>query len=591
MKKRNIPLILFAIALIAQRLLLYFSVESSDGNIENLYVGTIAKSLIEGLIMPYWDYQFSSYDGGGLFTGILAVPIFLIFGYTSFSLSIVAILFSLGTYFFWYLLLKKYFSERIANIFSIIFIFSPYLFLRWSLVLGANHKEISFFMAAFLYFFYDCFFAPQKLPKDAIPMKKIFFLGFIGGAGIWYCYSFLVMLLVCLMCWFIYCRRVTFLNMISFFSGFVLGICPVLFRLNTFKGDIQDQIFSQLLVLDSGHFLLKLKGFLYINISGKPSIFMNLYWLIAIFSIAVLIWKNKSHLLEVAKCMILLKKVEIKNNSNIVAIVSFPIVYVFIYCLSNFDVFLGDTSYTHYRYYLPMFPFIFANIAIAIGYILNSKRVLFQKIGIFLIGFMLCLSLGDVILNKSDLSAPKLSNYNIQGYSYEMLGTVFAWRFKSDPQKVEQLISLSDEQHREAIYRGLGLELGIVATDDEIKKIIGQGIHSEYITAFVNAVVMGYARNNYAGTELSESYPLFFGTNDREKILKNFRTMAIKINSFDERYKASCFEGLGIQFIASSVYGVDKAESLALYVNADYRDNFNDGLNVGKSIMHKFLTL
>src|SRR3989339_725872 len=144
MKKSYKILILLSLIFLALRFLLALSVKEI-GNIEIFHIGTIAKDIIEGLIMPFWDYQFSSYDGGTLLSGILVVPFFLLFGQTAFSFYLVAVIFSLGTLILWFLFLKKYFSERVAYIFSVLFIVSPYLFIRSSIVLAANHIQIVFF--------------------------------------------------------------------------------------------------------------------------------------------------------------------------------------------------------------------------------------------------------------------------------------------------------------------------------------------------------------------------------------------------------------------------------------------------------------
>jgi len=192
--------------------------------IEVLHIGTIAKDLIEGLIMPLWDYQFSSYDGGLILVGILLIPFFLLFGYTTISYFILAILFSLGTLIIWHIFLRKHFNDRVALIFSLLYIISPLLFTRYSIFLLGSHMEISLFNILTLTIFYDVFFVEEtKLTLDRTK-RNVFVLGILCGVGTWFCYSFLVTLFIGFLFWYLCSKKLDIPIFISFAGGVLAGV-------------------------------------------------------------------------------------------------------------------------------------------------------------------------------------------------------------------------------------------------------------------------------------------------------------------------------------------------------------------------------
>ena len=148
---------------------------------EELYRGALAKEIIQGLAMPYYDYRPDDYAGGSLVAGFVISVFFRIFGMTAFALKLEPLLFSAAGLFFWLLLLSRHTSKSAARIFAFLFIFSPPAFTRYSLVALGDHPESLFFTSAAAYFLFEILSGRKRGRNYAL-------LGFFLGSGIWYAY-------------------------------------------------------------------------------------------------------------------------------------------------------------------------------------------------------------------------------------------------------------------------------------------------------------------------------------------------------------------------------------------------------------------
>src|SRR3990167_4382043 len=77
-------------------------------NDEELYNGTIAMEILQGLNLPLLDYQYTPHNGGTIVVGVLAAVFFKLFGNSYFSLKLVALLFSTLSLIFCLILLNLY---------------------------------------------------------------------------------------------------------------------------------------------------------------------------------------------------------------------------------------------------------------------------------------------------------------------------------------------------------------------------------------------------------------------------------------------------------------------------------------------------
>src|SRR3989338_10372298 len=92
-KDKNVLIISgLTILFLILRLAVLFSSLDKIYESEELYSGTIAREIIQGPLIPLWeylDYKVEYFPGGTLVVGILAVPFFLLFGQTYIALKLV----------------------------------------------------------------------------------------------------------------------------------------------------------------------------------------------------------------------------------------------------------------------------------------------------------------------------------------------------------------------------------------------------------------------------------------------------------------------------------------------------------------------
>lgn len=589
MKRKYTILIFFIILFLVTSFLSIFAVQNI-GNIETLYIGTVAKDLTEGLIMPFWDYQFSSYDGGTLACAVIAVPFFWLFGQTVFALALVAVLFSLATFVLWYLFFEKYFSRSAANLAALMFICAPPLFTRYSVVTAGNHSQAGFFVILFLLIFYKIFFSKRTRRDPVFYGIHFFSLGIVAGFGTWFCYSFLVTLLVCFIFWWAWDKiLIKRINYFIFFGAFLIGYSPAFPRFKIFASLVKEEIFEQVLFNSFIQLCSKFRDTITLQLPisfffEKP-IIAWLYYIISVTLFLSLCWKNRNSFKRLALGIFPLKrfKLQIDNILRESPILIYPFVYILIYSLSNFNIIPGDTNYLHYRYFLPLFPFIFGIIALGINYLLKSKINFIKITGACVIIFILFLGVSSSVnlLKFSNLSDNFETNIKGRGFSYEMLGTVICWRFQNNPGKSIELLNRVNKKYILDAYRGFGFEFSVLGENDpgEYLKLIED---PRYRAEFYKGVGLGIAHRYFGGTELRESY---FSEILRDDACKEFLVITEKglslINRFEEKYKAGCYKAMGMQFVILCNNNPEKYLELIEQIDSWYRAEFYKGIDLG----------
>jgi len=243
LNKIDLTFCVFLLFLVIFKLVVLVSLpEELVNNVEWIEKGTLTRDLIEGLIMPISDYQFSHREGFHFIVGILAVPFYLFFGKTSFAFHLVGIAFSVGTFIGWYYLFNTYFNKRTTHAMSLLYIFAPPYFTRFTVLTTATHNEVNFFIILFTIQFFKIFFSN----KNAIRLRSFILLGVIGAAGVWLCYSFIIIVITCLLLWFISGKK--FINKSSFWifiSIVSFGMYPLLYDVFLPQGIIQDLFFNK----------------------------------------------------------------------------------------------------------------------------------------------------------------------------------------------------------------------------------------------------------------------------------------------------------------------------------------------------------
>lgn len=128
---------------------------------EGLQQGYIAMELLSGARAPWHAYQVDSYTSGTLWMGLLAVPFFIFLGPSLFTLKMLALVLSYGTFSLLYYTLTKFISRRTAIIAALLWIFSAPLLSYMSLMALGSHERL---LPALLILFFtlQCATNPQK---------------------------------------------------------------------------------------------------------------------------------------------------------------------------------------------------------------------------------------------------------------------------------------------------------------------------------------------------------------------------------------------------------------------------------------------
>lgn len=159
---------------------------------EELEQGYIAVEILSGLRARLIDYQVDEYTGGTLFMGILAVPFFVIFGPTLFSLKVLAFCISVITFSMVYFILRRLFGGTAAFAAGLLWIFPPPLLYSTALMaLGSHERRLPMLMM--VYFLLCCLIKPHK------KSQYLALLGFSWGIGFSVSFINLVAVAACIL--------------------------------------------------------------------------------------------------------------------------------------------------------------------------------------------------------------------------------------------------------------------------------------------------------------------------------------------------------------------------------------------------------
>ena len=525
----------------------------------------VAKQLIDGPILPFFDLQWDSYSGGSLVAGLLMVPFFKLLGQNLISVKLVAFSFSLAALILFYLFCKKYFNEKVAVVTSLLFILSPPLFTKYSLITMGFHTESIFFSILLIFVFFEIFFNNKK--------SNFYFvlLGLIGGFGIWFAYISFITLFSCLLFWFLLDRGF-FLrkNFLVFLISFTCGFSPWIYYnfTHSFSGiHIYGKVLIPLFSID--HLIVslaKLKDFLLNDIRSSflfedviPSggkYFSTFYYLIFTLSFVVLFWLNRQPLYLLIRRFVPLKRFQITNTPihKEIFFLIYLVIFFLLYSFSNFKVKPG-TEFIGYRYLVSLYPFIFLLIALAFNK--AHEMGMKGKIFTFSLPLIILLSIG-LVSNLRFISFNKvgIKNYGIDyRRPHISLGQNIGEKYGDDIDKCISLINQLEERYRFHAYGGLGF-------------VIGQrfGNNIDKCISLINQVNERYRIDGYKGILLS-----FTVKGDADNYLS-------LINQLEESYKLVLYRGLG--FVISLRFGkdIDKFTSLINQVPERYRSNIYRGL-------------
>jgi 4-amino-4-deoxy-L-arabinose transferase-like glycosyltransferase len=539
-KKRNIILIVLLSLYLLIRLPILFSSDAIFYG-EEIYMGTVAKELIDGPRFPIFDYQFTHYQGGTLLVGILAVPFYILFGVSIISLKLVGLSFSIGILILVYLFLNKFFNPKVAILGSLLFILSPPYYTTRTLMTAGDYLESIFFSLLIMLIFYQIFFDNKK------NYKYFILFGILSGFSLWVHYTALVMIFICLVFWFIFDKKFFFKKyFIVFVLSFLVGFSPLAYYNFTHDflgiGRVEQGIYSDMFSVE--HISRSVTKFGNLVIRDIPvsyhfrdffflskELISYTYHLIFIFSICVLIWLNRESIFRLLLGIIPLKRFKVSPDSikKESFIIIYPIMYSLIYSLSAYQMYYPEwgtynpVSHTHI---FPLFPFIFMLISLVLIKIwkLKIKSKTVGKIAsIFLISIVILIGL------ISNLSLINLSNWGKNNlgtpYNYRALAQTYGFKFGSNPEKINENCIKFENETKPYCYLGMGQRIG-----------------NNDLTMITNV-------RNCEAIDIEEYKKFCFigiGAGIGERVRENVRIGPDKCNRLDPRYRNYCYEGLGV---------------------------------------------
>ena len=187
---------------------------------EELYRGTIARELLEGLHAPLWSYQADHYSGGSLVVGLLAAPAIALFGPRLFALKLVAIAFAAATAAVAVQFLARRYGVRAALAGAALFVMPPPGLVQLQSLAKGFHTESPLFTLASL----SALFA---FVYDGRRRRWLFAAAFAGGLGVSFTPIAALGLVGVVVTWLVVERgRPRGADALSFVLGVVLGAAP-----------------------------------------------------------------------------------------------------------------------------------------------------------------------------------------------------------------------------------------------------------------------------------------------------------------------------------------------------------------------------
>ena len=226
-KNKNFVLFLVVMLFVAWRIIFlagvhpyYFFFDFED----EIHRGTIGEELLSGAIFPLVQYQADNYGGGNLLIGIAAAISFKLFDTTAIALKLVPLFLMLLTLIVWFSLLAKRVNLSTAKLFALLFTFAPFPFIHYSMATLGDHMETLLFSGIFMTTLFTIVLEPEK------KFRSYLLLGLVSGLGIWFTYTFGVVVIAGLLYGLWNDKR--FFQprfLLGFCLAFIIGIFPWLF--------------------------------------------------------------------------------------------------------------------------------------------------------------------------------------------------------------------------------------------------------------------------------------------------------------------------------------------------------------------------
>ena len=544
-------------------------------NDEELYNGTIAMEILNGLNLPLINYQYTPHNGGTIVIGVLAAFFFKLFGNTYFSLKLVALLLHTLSLIFCLVLLSRHFSNEVAALAGLFFLFSPSIYTESNLIACGIHADSIFLSMLAILIFYEIFFAGENnyLCNKKKSLLLFIAFGLINGFSLYFAYITVYCLLTCLFFWFLFDRKFFLKKSFLIFSISVLiGFLPWLYYnyQNRFKGlnivkfywldtGRKNPIFQKILE----YFAFDLPALF--DFHGKKffglPILPYFYYFILLVAFFFIVYKEKGSFIKIFRAFIPSAKEEISPGifpKEILFIIA-PVIFTAIFFLSNISVFYTiNEKAIAFRYFIPLFPFIFIILSLffskVIGKEIKSKNIPF----VFLLIIILSLGLlGNAKIYYYDTT---LTYKDLDGYYYERLGWTADKKFGHDFSKCLELGNKINPIYRHLYYYGIGWSMGG-------RGLIWKKRFEKYIEMeeLIQSAPEKYKSYYYQGI----GYIL--GINS---VYNQFEQSINSLNRIDDKYKAYSYLGMA-KAIKENLKEGTNVKKLLPQINVKYRKFFD----------------
>lgn len=561
MKKSNFILLGLIVFYIIARILVISSNRDQIFDYSEFFSGTIAMELIQGPLLPLKYCMSDDHNFGSIVNGILIVPFYRLFGPSLASSKMVPILFSLGVLIIWYLLLNRFFNRRIAVVASLLFIFSPTVYTKNSILSIGSHPESNFFTAIILFIMYLIFFDNKKKNRYFI------LLGLISGFGFFYSYLCGITLLVLLIFWFAFNRKFMLtLQFYLFLLFFIIGFSPRFYfaegvkpafggAVNFLQNAINWQnLFSAQSIIKSKTFLLEDLPRLF-SFEHLPYTIQYIYYSFFLISFFYLLWNSM-------KSMVPLKNKIIAKEGPLLMLF---FIFSFVYILSSYSIWGG---WSCAGYIIPLYPAIFMIIAISLDKLMWAKnRFLKISTAIFLSLILLAGLYENIVL----ISFRHIGlGFMVKGYSYRFFGERVGSYNCGNVQFLEAMrkIDFSKRQH---FLVGLGWSSGIFKRENSVvsRKIIILPLVSDQEKLYY---YKGFGR----GFAQEMDFYLFHKKNPKLTYNPEFKLWFIKhiIEKEESDLQQYFWEGFGEEVTLSS----DTYKIIKDYIKEEFKPYFYRGI-------------
>lgn len=537
---------LIAIYLVIKLTILFFGTEEIYSG-DEIYYGAIAKELITGPILPFFDYQPSEQNGGWFIMPFLIAPFFLIFGPSYLSLKLASLIFPLATLILLCLFLNKFFNRRVAIISSLLLILAPPGYTKLSFMPLGTHIESILFTLSAVYIFYNIFFSVgKKINFNSIPKLYFILFGLISGFGSFFCYTFIITLVALLIIVIIVNKKALLTReFLLFITFFLLGFSPWLYNnifcLHFGGIDIVEKAFSKPpdLTFNISQFFRRislLPEMILKSMYFKDVAFLNKNLFSFIYFIIFLL----SYFALALTTFIQKYSKNTENNAKKLFFLVYPLIFIFIFIFSNFDL-------NKFRYLMPIYPFTFIIIALFID-MLFKKDTDYRYLAVLIIFFLLITGIiGDISLFSHN-TFKKISRY--AGFRYHLLGYPLVKRYGFATENYLNSIEKLNNMEKRDIYRKISEELCDKLKPTDINTWLN----------YISKIPHSYKKYFYAelGKKLTKLYD------------QNPNAIIFLITHTEEKYKPFLYQGIVEIAVKESSGDINKSIGFAHSIDRSY---------------------